>query len=97
MFRPTLNISGLTAGFQGAGTKTVIPCELEFRAGAVQSGDDWLKSRIAGWKDVGDQDGNPLPFTAENLDRFMAIDYVRTSIANAYVEAVNGAQARRKN
>ncbi|MCW5672808.1 MAG: peptidase dimerization domain-containing protein, partial [Hydrogenophaga sp.] len=27
MFRPTLNISGLTAGFQGAGTKTVIPCE----------------------------------------------------------------------
>ncbi len=27
MFRPTLNIAGLKAGFQGAGTKTVIPCE----------------------------------------------------------------------
>lgn len=27
MFRPTLNIAGLTAGYQGKGTKTVIPCQ----------------------------------------------------------------------
>lgn len=77
-------------------TKTVIACELEFRAGPLPEGEgDWLTRRVTGWKDVGDQDGNPLPFTPENLASFLAIDYVRTSVANAYVRAVDGAVQRK--
>ena len=51
---------------------------------------DFARAVVVGWDGVGDEAGDPLPFTAENLRRLVAIPYVRRAIVWAYLQAVDG-------
>lgn len=89
--------------------KKIVHCDIEFRTGADDKDAleryaagklpevDWIGCKIADWKNVGDDDGNPLPCTPEHIARFLAIDYVRHSVVNGYLKATNGLAHVRKN
>lgn len=91
-------------------SKQTVTCELQFRVGVEDDAKDlesyvkgslsefdWIRKKIVGWRQVGDEEGNELPFNDENLARFLAIDYVRNSVSHGYLKAVNGAAPARKN
>ena len=97
VFNPTCNIDGLTAGYQGAGMKTVIPAQafakVDFRLVPDQSPDDiFLKLRrhldAQGFSDVkAERLGGMFPYKASPSDPLVALT-VRTG------EAVYGKKAR---
>jgi acetylornithine deacetylase/succinyl-diaminopimelate desuccinylase-like protein len=97
VFNPTCNIDGLTAGYQGAGMKTVIPAKatakVDFRLVPDQSPDDiFAKLRLhfdrQGFEDVKiERLGGMFPYKASPDDPLVALT-VRTG------EAVYGKQAR---
>lgn len=97
VFNPTCNIDGLTAGYQGAGMKTVIPArataKVDFRLVPDQSPDDiFLKLRAhldaQGFSDVQvERLGGMFPYKASSADPLVALT-VRTG------EAVYGKKAR---
>jgi acetylornithine deacetylase/succinyl-diaminopimelate desuccinylase-like protein len=97
VFNPTCNIDGLTAGYQGAGMKTVIPAKatakVDFRLVPDQSPDDiFLKLRAhldaQGFNDVKvERLGGMFPYKASASDPLVALT-ARTG------EAVYGEPAR---
>lgn len=59
---------------------------------------DLIRNVMSGWgNDVADPDGNPMEFNEKNLDKLIAIPYVRTAMVAAYVDLSHGNKARRKN
>jgi hypothetical protein len=55
---------------------------------------DQLKACITGWEGIADAEGNPLPFTATNLEAVLNVPYLRTPIASGLMEASRGAPAK---
>ena len=53
-----------------------------------------LKDRITGWEDFADEQGEPLPFTPENLAAVLDVPYLRGPIERGLVEASQGARAK---
>lgn len=50
---------------------------------------------VAGWgNNVHDEDGNPLPFTEENLAALVDIYPVRPAIVRVFFESLSGAKAK---
>ena len=49
---------------------------------------------IKGWDGVGDELGDELPFTAENLERLVKISYFREGLRFAYFDCINGRAAK---
>lgn len=46
---------------------------------------------LTGWgNDVCDEDGNPIEFNAENLERMISKPYARVAIVNAYFDCAYG-------
>lgn len=53
-----------------------------------------MKGRITGWEDFADEQGEPLPFTAENLAAVLDVPYLRAPIERGLIEASQGARAK---
>jgi hypothetical protein len=53
-----------------------------------------IDTYMKGWKDVADQAGTPLEFSADNLARLLRINGARKAIAKAFVDAVYGAPVK---
>lgn len=67
-------------------------------AGDAEAARSLLGEAIVGWgNDVADEDGKPIPFSSEALDRMLHVDYVFVAIAEAYHKAVTGKEYARKN
>jgi len=60
---------------------------------------DWLLEVTTNWRDEDFQaeDGQPMPFSKENLMKVLAITYARAAFHVAFMEAAAGIEARRKN
>lgn len=52
-----------------------------------------------GWPEgeVGDEEGNPLPPDADNIETMIQLPYVRKAILDAYIDSLQGRKAARKN
>lgn len=61
----------------------------------AKSDDEFCKEIIVGWKDVQDESGNPLEFSAENLALVLDIPAMDKAIAEAYLKSYD--QAATKN
>lgn len=60
--------------------------------------EDLLHRVVKGWgSDVADEDGNPLVFNEENLDKLLRISYARVGFVQGYMECSSGKAAARKN
>jgi hypothetical protein len=59
-----------------------------------QDDESLLRELIAGWEGVGDEEGNPLPCTQDNLARLAKIPYVRRPIMEAFWQAMAGDSER---
>lgn len=55
-----------------------------------------LERCVVGWKDVNGADGEPLPFSPENLRALVGIPYIRGEAARTYIESMSGTQKDRK-
>lgn len=53
---------------------------------------DVIRSQIRGWRDILTDDGQQLPFTAENLDAFLSLPPVILPTARAFWAGNNGAK-----
>lgn len=51
---------------------------------------------LGDWKDVLDEDGSSLPFTAENLGRLLRVPNFASGVATAFREVRRGEPERRK-
>lgn len=51
---------------------------------------DLLPDVVIGWRDVVDEDGAPIPFDADALERILDLPYVRVAVMAAYVQAITG-------
>lgn len=49
-----------------------------------------LQRVVRGWGGVHDEEGEPLPFTPENLRRLTRIGYVGAAFTDAYFQALTG-------
>lgn len=59
---------------------------------------DMIRNVMTGWgNDVSDSEGNAMEFSPENLDKLIAIPYVRTAMVAAYMDLSHGNKAKRKN
>ena len=60
--------------------------------------EDLLHRVIKGFgSDVADEDGNPLAFNDDNLDKLLRVPYVRVGFVHGYLECSSGKAAARKN
>ncbi|MFP5250529.1 MAG: phage tail assembly chaperone, partial [Acidobacteriota bacterium] len=55
---------------------------------------DIARRVVAGWNEVEDANGQPLPFSAEALDKLLDIVGVAPAIVRTYFECVSGAQEK---
>lgn len=84
------------------GTVTEVRCSARFELltstefnEQVKAGDVALLNRsVKDWEGVGDEAGQPLPFTPENTAALWDIPFVRKAFVNAYLEASAGAPAK---
>lgn len=53
-----------------------------------------LADRVIGWEDVLDEDGAPIPFSADVFDQAMQHSWFRTAVARAYSDSQIGDAAR---
>lgn len=90
----------------GTTTKAVFTGKFKILPGAefnaIYSGggndEDLCRNVVTGWgPDVSDQEGNPLPFNDENINKMIAIPYVRSGLVAAYLELSQGRKAAAKN
>lgn len=59
---------------------------------------DMIRNTMIGWgNDVSDAEGNPMEFNPENLDKLIAIPYVRSAMVAAYIDLSHGRKATAKN
>lgn len=49
---------------------------------------------VVGWRDIETEDGDDLPFTAENLARLVALQYWRVPVLAAYFGALQGVEEK---
>jgi len=63
---------------------------------AVQTARDLAHKVVLDWQEVLGDDGTPVPFSTDMLSQALEIHPFPTSIASAWLEAVNGG-AKRKN
>lgn len=63
-------------------------------SGATNSDLLILREVVQDWKDVGDEQGNPILFSAENLEALAAHPYIRRALVEAYLDAVSGNKVR---
>lgn len=56
-----------------------------------------LRKTVRGWEKVCEEDGTPIPFSDEALEQLLSIPWARNAAAEAYMEAVSGNRAKRKN
>ena len=63
-----------------------------------QFADHELLSRaLKGWDGVVDADNQPVIFDEENKARLLSLPFARIALAEAFMEAMSGQKARRKN
>lgn len=75
----------------------------EVARAAVESGDSEptidvliLRESIQDWKEVKDEENEPVSFSMELLNDILSIPYVRPALWNAYVAVANGQKAEKK-
>jgi hypothetical protein len=68
---------------------------VELQSGDPDAEEAFLSEVVVGWEGVGDEQGNPLPFTPENRRLLLNVPYARTAVIEGYFEALGG--RRRKN
>lgn len=52
---------------------------------------NFARAVLDGWgDDIQDESGQPLPYTAENRDRALALPFVRLAVASTYLRAIAG-------
>lgn len=67
--------------------------------GELDDNEDILDEVLVGWDDnaFNDDDGNALPYNADNKKLVLDVPYVRTALTQAYFKAINGKEYARKN
>lgn len=58
--------------------------------------DEQIARRVLrGWRHVNDEQGQPLPFTADNVSRLLQWPLARTAVVATYLAATSGLAARK--
>ncbi|MBR0346036.1 MAG: hypothetical protein IJI03_12340 [Rudaea sp.] len=81
----------LLSSTPGSAEMTAINLELEKMR---EDADNDVAQRVLGWRDVGGDDGAPLPFTPENLADLLDDEAQFARVAAALDEASRGARAK---
>ncbi len=85
----------------GGDTKE-IKCQMQFKyleqdaldKAMKKKDSELLKDVVLDWKEVGDETGNELPFSEENLSAMTNIPYVRVAMVNAFNHMTMGAKTK---
>jgi hypothetical protein len=56
--------------------------------------DELLRSRVKGWANIADQDGNALPFSTAALDAFINDELLRTTLLRGLLDVSAGVQSK---
>ena len=56
--------------------------------------EDLLREVVVGWTGIQDEDGNELAFSPDILDSLLDKPFVRASLTEAYLSAVNGVERK---
>ena len=60
-----------------------------------QMGDkDLVKEVLIGWKDVRDENGEDIPFSAGALEKLIDVQLVAAAISKAFVESITGSKIK---
>lgn len=62
--------------------------------GALEKRLEDLREHITGWEDIGDEDGQQMPFSAEALDALLDVPYFRAAAEQGLLDASRGAPAK---
>ncbi|WP_130617994.1 hypothetical protein [Dyella amyloliquefaciens] len=60
----------------------------------TKADDDRLRTRVKGWSNIGDIEGNPLAFTAQALEAFIDDSLLRDTLLSGLLDASVGAKAK---
>lgn len=63
------------------------------RLGTYEEDVALLKQKARGWENVGDGDGNPIPFSAAALEQALDVPYFRGALVLALIDASSGRAA----
>lgn len=61
----------------------------------VLSDDELARKVVRGWRDMRDENGNPVPFSQEALTQLLAAPLVRAAIVATFLAASSGMAARK--
>lgn len=53
-----------------------------------------LPEKVKGWEGIANESGEPIEFSAENLDALLDIPYIERAFAIGLIQASNGAPAK---
>lgn len=68
---------------------------VDLNNGDAEEETNLLREVLIGWDGIGDENGEPIPFSEQTRDQLLEIPYVRTAIVEAFFEGIAG--RKRKN